>query len=264
MTELPPRDLPTVQSPLLAAVAGVKHAFFTRQGGVSTGLYSSFNVGRGSGDEPADVAENRARAAAWFGAAPEDLNTCFQIHSTITIVADGSWGDVRPEGDAVVSKTPGVVCGALHADCAPVLIVDPVARIVAAAHAGWRGALDGVVQSAVDQMVVLGGDPSRMVAAVGPCIGPQSYEVGLEFLRRFEDDCPGSKRFFTPGATEDKRMFDLPAFVLDRLDTAGIERREWVGRDTRAEPDLFFSNRRAVLSGESDYGRLLSAIALEA
>jgi YfiH family protein len=257
-------ELPTVQSPLLAAVAGVRHAFFTRQGGVSTGLYSSLNVGRGSRDEPADVGENRARAAAWFGAAPEELNTCFQIHSTIAIVADGSWGDVRPEGDAVVSKTPGVVCGALHADCAPVLIVDPAARIVAAAHAGWRGALDGIVQAAVDRMVELGGEPSRMIAAVGPCIGPASYEVGLEFLHRFEDDCPGSKRFFAPGVSDDKRMFDLPAFVLDRLDTAGIQQREWVGRDTRAEPDLFFSNRRAVLEGESDYGRLLSAITLEA
>jgi YfiH family protein len=257
-------DLPTVQSPLLSAVAGIRHAFFTRQGGVSTGLYASLNVGRGSGDEAADVAENRARAAAWFGAAVEDLNTCFQIHSTIAIVADGSWGEVRPEGDAVVTRTPGVVCGALAADCAPVLIADPVARIVAAVHAGWRGALDGVVQAAVDQMVVLGGDPARMVAAVGPCIGPKSYEVGLEFLHRFEADSPGSGRFFSAAEAGDKRMFDLPAFVLDRLETAGVGQREWVGRDTRAEPDLFFSNRRALLNGESDYGRLLSAIALEA
>lgn len=257
-------DLPTIQSPLLSAVAGVRHAFFTRQGGVSTGLYSSLNVGRGSKDEPADVAENRARAAAWFGAGPEELNTCFQIHSTIAIVADGSWGDVRPEGDAVVTRTPGVVCGALAADCAPVLIADPQARIVAAAHAGWRGALGGIVQAAVDQMVALGGDPARMVAAVGPCIGPGSYEVGLEFLRQFEADSPGSGRFFSPAQADDKRMFDLPAFVLDRLDTAGVGQSEWVGRDTRAEPDLFFSNRRAFLNGESDYGRLLSAITIDA
>lgn len=256
--------LPTVHSPLLAAVAGVKHAFFTRQGGASTGLYASLNVGRGSRDEPADVSENRARAAAWFGAEPTELNTCFQIHSTIAIVADGSWGDVRPEGDAVVTRTPGVVCGALHADCAPVLIADPVARIVAAAHAGWRGALNGIIQAAVDSMVELGGEPSRMVAAVGPCISPQRYEVGLEFLQRFEADSPGSGRFFAPGASEDKRLFDLPAFVLDRLDTAGVAQREWVGLCTVADPDRFFSNRRAVLNGESDYGRLLSAIALEA
>jgi len=257
-------DPPTIQSPLLSAAAGVRHAFFTRRGGVSTGLYDSLNLGRGSQDDPADVAENRSRAAAWFGAEAADLNTCFQIHSTIAIVADGSWGDVRPQGDAVVSKTPGVVCGALSADCAPVLIADPDARIVAAAHAGWRGALDGVVQAAVDAMVELGGDPDRMVAAVGPCIGPASYEVGLEFLERFEADSPGSGQFFHPDKTDTKRMFDLPAFVLDRLRTAGIERREWVGHDTCAQAELFFSNRRAVLNGEGDYGRLLSAIALDA
>jgi len=256
-------DLPTIQSPLLAAVPGILHAFFTRQGGVSTGIYDSLNAGRGSKDDPADVIENRSRAARWFGLAPEDLNTCYQIHSTIAITADGSWGDVRPEGDAVVTRTPGVICGALSADCAPVLIVDPEARIVASAHAGWRGALDGVVQAAVDAMVALGGDPERMVAAVGPCIGPDSYEVGVDFLHRFEADCPGSGRFFRPGVSDDKRQFDLPAFVLDRLRTAGIEQREWVGHDTRAEEALFFSNRRAFLNGEGDYGRLLSAIALE-
>lgn len=255
-------ELPSVQSALLAAVPGVRHAFFTRKGGVSTGIYDSLNIGRGSKDEPADVAENRARAAAHFGGEPGDLNTCFQIHSTIAIVADGSWGDARPEGDAIVSKTPGVICGALSADCAPVLIVDPTARIVASAHAGWRGALGGVVQSAVDNMVELGADPANMVAAVGPCIGPASYEVGLDFLERFSADAPGSEQFFSPGKSADKRQFDLPAFVLERLRAAGIEQREWVGHDTCAEENLFFSNRRAVLRGEGDYGRLLSAIML--
>lgn len=262
MTKIP--DLPTLQSPLLSSLPGVRHAFFTRKGGVSTGIYDSLNVGRGSKDDPADVVENRARAAAWFGGAPEDLNTCFQIHSTIAIQADGSWGDARPEGDAVVTRTPGVICGALAADCAPVLLADPEARIVAAAHAGWRGALNGVVQAAVDRMVELGARPDRITGIVGPCIGPKSYEVGLEFLHRFEADCPGSGRFFQPGVSEDKRFFDLPAFVLDRLATAGVERREWVGRDTRAEEEWFFSNRRAVLNNEGDYGRLLSAIMLEA
>lgn len=263
MTKKTP-DLPTIQSPLLSSLPGVKHAFFTRKGGTSTGIYDSLNVGRGSKDDPADVVENRARAAAWFGGDPEDLNTCYQIHSTIAIKADGSWGDVRPQGDAVVTRTPGVICGALAADCAPVLLVDPEARIVAAAHAGWRGALDGVVQAAVDCMVELGARPERMTGVVGPCIGPKSYEVGLEFLHRFEADCPGSGRFFKPGAADDKRFFDLPSFVLDRLETAGVERREWVGRDTRAEEEWFFSNRRAFLNNEGDYGRLLSAISLEA
>lgn len=260
MTALTP--LPVVTSALLSDVAGVRHAFFTRQGGVSTGIYASLNLGRGSQDEPSDVEENRRLAARHFGAEAVDLNTCFQIHSTIAVVADGSWGDARPQGDAVVSKTPGVVCGALSADCAPVLIADPAAGIVAAAHAGWRGALDGVVQSAVDTMVGLGADPANMIAAVGPCIGPRSYEVGLEFLSRFEADAPGSGAFFRPGSAEDKRLFDLPAFVLERLRAAGVERREWVECDTAADEARFYSNRRAFLRGENDYGRLLSAITL--
>ncbi len=257
-----PRALDVVTSGLLSAAPAVRHAFFTRRGGVSTGIYDSLNLGRGSADDAADVDENRRIAAAHFEAQAADLNTCFQIHSTIAVIADGSWGDVRPQGDAVVSKTPGVVCGALSADCAPVLIADAEAGIVAAAHAGWRGALDGVVQAAVDAMVEMGADPARMVAAVGPCIGPASYEVGLEFLERFEADAPGSGRFFSPGKTSDKRMFDLPAFVLERLRTAGVMQREWTGHDTCADEALFFSNRRAVLRGEKDYGRLLSAISL--
>lgn len=255
-------QLPVVASALLSQAAGVRHAFFTRQGGVSTGLYDSLNVGRGSNDDPADVDENRRLTARHFDLEAADLNTCFQIHSTIAVIADGSWGDARPQGDAVVSKTPGVICGALSADCAPVLIADPVAGVVAAAHAGWRGALDGVVQAAVDAMASLGADPANMIAAVGPCIGPQSYEVGLEFLARFEADAPGSGVFFHPAPTDDKRLFDLPAFVLERLRAAGIERREWVGCDTRADEARFYSNRRAVLRGENDYGRLLSAITL--
>jgi YfiH family protein len=255
-------QLPVITSGLLTDLAGVRHAFFTRQGGVSQGLYASLNLGRGSKDDPADVDENRRLAAAHFGAEAADLNTCFQIHSTIAVVADGSWGDVRPQGDAVVSKTPGVVCGALSADCAPVLIADADAGVVAAAHAGWRGALGGVVQAAVDAMTELGADPGRMVAAVGPCIGPASYEVGAEFMETFEADAPGSAPFFQPAANPAKRLFDLPGFVLERLRTAGVERREWTGHDTLTDEALFFSNRRAVLNGEGDYGRLLSAITL--
>ena len=169
-------ELPIVTSPLLER-PGLRHAFFTRQGGASTGLYASLNVGWGSADQPEDVAENRRRCAAHFGVGAEALNTCYQIHSATALTADGPWGEARPEGDAVATATPGVVCGALAADCAPVLIADPEARVVAAAHAGWKGALGGVVEAAVRAMIALGAEPSRMVAAVGPCIGPQSYEV---------------------------------------------------------------------------------------
>ncbi|MBN9318918.1 MAG: polyphenol oxidase family protein [Caulobacterales bacterium] len=254
--------LSPVASPLLAALPGVRHAFFTRNGGVSKGLYDSLNVGRGSQDEGPDVDENRGRCAAFFGVTADDLNTCFQIHSATAIVADGSWGGVRPEGDAVVTRTPGLICGALSADCAPVLIADPVARVVASAHAGWKGALGGVVASAVEAMVDLGASRDRMVAAVGPCIGPDSYEVGVDFLERFEAGSPGAGRFFRPGAADDKRLFDLPGFVLSRLAEAGVERAEWTGQDTCADEANFYSNRRAVKRGETDYGRLLSAIML--
>ena len=251
---------PALTSPLLD-VAGVRHAFFTRQGGVSRGLYESLNVGLGSNDDPEAVLENRRRAAAHLGA--EEIVTAYQVHSATALVADGAWPAGPPQADAVVSATAGVVCGALAADCAPILLCDPQARVVAAAHAGWKGALTGVVEAAVARMVSLGADRNRLRAAVGPCIGPGSYEVGVEFLERFTHFDAAYGRFFTPGPGPDKRMFDLPAFVLARLRAAGVETCEWIGRDTCAEPDLFFSNRRAFKQAEPDYGRLLSAIVLE-
>jgi YfiH family protein len=253
-------ELPVITSPLLA-LPGVRHAFFTRQGGVSQGIYQALNVGLGSRDDPEAVRENRRRAAAHFGA--QDLLTCYQIHSAVAVTARGPWPDGAPEADAVVSATPGVVCGALAADCAPVLLADAEARVVAAAHAGWKGALTGVVEAAVAQMEALGAARARVVAAVGPCIGPRSYEVGLEFLERFTAADPAHAGFFAPGVSPDKRMFDLPGFVLSRLRAAGVATCEWVGRDTCAEGDVFFSNRRAFHRGEPDYGRLLSAIMLE-
>jgi YfiH family protein len=257
-------EAPTLTSPLLAELPGVRHAFFTRQGGVSQGVFASLNTGRGSGDDAADVAENRARAAAALGRRTADLSTCYQIHSAQPVVADRAFGDARPQGDAVVTATPGVLCGALAADCAPVLIADPEARVVAAVHAGWRGALAGVVGAAVREMMLLGAAPQRLIAAVGPCIGPASYEVGLEFLEAFAGADPANARFFAPGAGPQKRLFDLPAFVLSRLAAAGVTRAEWTGHDTYADEVRFFSNRRTVHRGERDYGRLLSAITLEA
>ena len=255
-------DLPVLQSGVLAGLPGVRHAFFTRKGGVSTGLYDSLNVGRGSNDAPDDVLENRRRAAAWFGAGPDALNTCYQIHSATAVAADEPWRGRLPEGDAVVTRQPGIVCGVLSADCAPILFADAEAGVVAAAHAGWQGALNGVVEATVAAMESKGADRSRMVAAVGPCIAQPSYEVGLEYLDRFETARPGSARFFRPGETAEKRLFDLPGFVLDRLAEAGVEQAEWIGRDTCAEPDRFFSNRRAFRQGEPDFGRLMSAIML--
>ena len=254
--------LPVLTSPRLE-LPGIRHAFFTRQGGVSRGLYDSLNVGRGSSDEAMDVAENRRRCAGHFDRPGQALSTCYQIHSATALVAQTGWGDERPQGDAVVTTAAGVVCGALAADCAPILIADPMARVVAAAHAGWKGALGGIAEATVAKMAELGAEPSRMVAVVGPCIGPASYEVGLEFLAAFEAADADHAAFFEPGERDDKRMFDLPAFVLSRLRSAGVTACEWIGADTCADETWFFSNRRAFRRGEADFGRLLSAIVLE-
>jgi YfiH family protein len=256
--------VPILTSPRLAELAGVRHAFFTRQGGVSEGLYASLNVGRGSGDDAVRVAQNRARAAGALGGDADALATAYQIHSARAVVIEAPFEGAPPQADAVVTRAPGLICGALAADCAPVLLADPEARVVAAVHAGWRGALGGVVEAAIAAMVSIGADPARISAAVGPCIGPASYEVGREFLATFVAADPANAAFFAAGATSEKRLFDLPAYVLARLAAAGVTGAEWIGRDTCAEADWFFSNRRAVHRGERDYGRLLSAIALEA
>ena len=253
----------TLTSALLDQVSGLRHAFFTRQGGVSTGVYDSLNVGVGSKDDPVAVQENRARAAAELGVELSHLLTCYQIHSSIVVTAEGSFAQ-RPEADGVVTATPGLACGALSADCAPILFADGEARVVASAHAGWKGAIGGVVAATVEAMVAKGARRDRIVAAVGPCIAQASYEVGEDFMDRFSREAPGSERFFASGQTAKKRQFDLPGFVLQRLSEAGVERAEWIGRDTCADENLFFSNRRTLLKGESDYGRLLSAVVLEA
>ncbi|HZW15396.1 MAG TPA: peptidoglycan editing factor PgeF [Brevundimonas sp.] len=253
--------LESITHPLLDR-AGVRHGFFTRRGGVSTDLYNSLNTGVGSKDNPAAVAENRRRVAEHLGGAPDDLAACYQIHSAVARVAEAGWRGDRPEGDATVTATPGVICAVLTADCAPVLLADAEAGVVGAAHAGWKGALGGIVHSTIAAMVALGGRPGRIVAVVGPCIAQASYEVGADFQDRFEHNDPGSARFFAAGPSPDKRLFDLPGFVLWRLEQAGVGDAAWTGDDTRADPDRFYSNRRAFLNGESDFGRLMSAISL--
>jgi len=255
--------IPALKSALLDEAPGVRHGFFTRRGGVSTGIYASLNVGPGSADDGAAVAENRRRVAAAFGAPNEHLLTCDQVHSSEVFVAEGPWNGVRPAADGVITARAGLICGALSADCAPVLIVDPDARVVAAVHAGWRGALSGVIGSAVRAMLAAGAETPRLVAAVGPCIGPLSYEVGVEFLDRFVAEVPGATRFFADGAAPGKHWFDLPGFVLWRLAEAGVARAEWICQDTFTDDEAFYSNRRALRRGERDYGRLVSAIMLE-
>lgn len=254
-------SLNPITHPLLDK-AGVRHGFFTREGGVSEGIYTGLNAGVGSKDDPAAVAENRRRVAEWMGGGLDDLCGCYQIHSAVARVAEAGWKGERPEGDAVVAAVRGPIASVLTADCAPLLFADAEAGVVGAAHAGWKGALGGIIHSTVAAMEALGARPERMVAVVGPCIAQASYEVGADYQERFAHHDPGSERFFAPGATGDKRLFDLPGFVLWRLEQSGVGDAAWTGDDTRADATRFYSNRRAFLAGEPDFGRLISTISL--
>ncbi|HEX8448971.1 MAG TPA: peptidoglycan editing factor PgeF [Allosphingosinicella sp.] len=245
------------------ALRGVPHAFLGRRGGVSSGVCAGLNVGLGSSDDRASVLENRRRAVA--AVAPRaQLATLHQVHSADSIYVAAPYPDeARPKADAMVADRPGIVLGILTADCAPVLLADREAGVVAAAHAGWKGALGGVVESTVAEMERRGAERGRIAAAVGPCIARKSYEVDESFLRRFVDSDPEHERFFGLGR-EGHYQFDLEGFVLSRLAAAGIERIEALGEDTYSQPDRFFSYRRSTHRGEADYGRQISLIALEA
>lgn len=251
-----------IESPLITSAGIVRHGFFTRAGGVSTGVYAALNCGYGSGDSRELVAENRARCAGGLGVEPQSLVTAYQVHGVAVVEVDAPWRpDEAPRADAMVTKTPGLALGILTADCAPVLMADAVAGIIGAAHAGWRGAKAGVIGALVDAMATLGAKPSRIVACVGPAIGPASYEVGEEFREGFVGDDPRISGFFTdaPGR---RPHFDLPGFVVSRIEAAGIARIDQIAADTCADAARFFSYRRACLQAEGGYGRQLSAIAL--
>jgi YfiH family protein len=243
---------------------GVRHGFFTREGGVSDGLFTSLNVGFGSGDAPEKVAENRARAMAALDLAAERLATCFQVHSPEVVVVDRPWRrEDSPHADAMVTRCRGVALGILTADCVPVLFADPDAAVIGAAHAGWRGALTGVIDATVQAMVRLGAVPQRIRAAVGPCIAQRSYEVGPEFPAPFLAAQPGNDDFFASARREGHFLFDLGGYVERRLGESGIASIQRAPCDTVAEASRFFSYRRTCLEGERDYGRGLSAIVLE-
>jgi len=245
----------------LAATTGVRHGFFTRRGGVSEGLFASLNCGPGSADAPERVRENRARAAAALGARPEALLSGHQVHGRDIRVVDRPWpADERPRVDGLVTARPGVVLGILTADCAPVLFADAAAGVIGAAHAGWRGALGGVLDSTVDAMECLGAHRADMIAAVGPCIGHTSYEVGADFAEPFLAEDASNAMFFAPAARAGHRMFALPGYVVSKLARIGVGSVRAVGADTCAEEADFFSYRRATLRGEPSYGRNLSAI----
>jgi len=253
----------TFESPLLSAVPGLRHAFFSRDGGVSEGIYAGLNGGIGSNDNPEHVAENRRRMAAALDVSSERFLTVFQIHSPDVVVASRAWDmTARPKADAIVTRTEGLAIGVTAADCGPILFADASARVIGAAHAGWKGALTGIVESTVDAMERLGAERANIVAAIGPLIRQKSYEVGPEFVERFVNADAENSLYFLPAARQGHAMFDLAGFIRKRLENAGVLMVDDIGIDTYAD-ERFFSYRRSVHRKEADYGRHVHAIVLE-
>lgn len=238
----------------------IRHGFFTRRGGASSGVFAGLNCGLGSNDQTEIVHINRGRVAEAMGVAPDKLSSARQVHSAIAVAVDGS-EDERPEADALVTATPGVALSVLSADCQPVLFADPGAGVVGAAHAGWRGSLEGVLESTVETMETLGARRENITAVIGPTISQRAYEVGPEFFDRFMDDDPENSRFFA-GGTGDRMQFDLPGYSLNRLRKSGVYQAAWTRHCTYSDPDRFYSFRRATHEGQADYGLLISAIRL--
>ncbi len=250
-----------LQAASLAALPGIRHAFFTRDGGVSDGIYASLNGGPGSGDAPAKVAENRARMAAALGV--DRLLTAYQIHSPDVVTIERPWDPPeRPRADGLVTRTPEIAIGVTTADCGPVLLADAAAGVIGAAHAGWRGAASGVLEATIAAMERCGADRARMVAALGPMIRQPNYEVGPEFVARFRAEDAANEQFFEPAARPGHALFDLPGYIAARLTAAGLSRVEDVGHCTYADAARFFSYRRSTHRNEGDYGRHINAIAL--
>ncbi|MEN8657505.1 peptidoglycan editing factor PgeF [Marivita sp.] len=242
------------------SLSPLRHGFFTRRGGASSGVFAGLNCGAGSSDQSEIVAINRARVADAMDVPDEQLVGVHQVHSAKVEVVDGPLGFAKPQADAMVTKTPGIALGVLTADCQPVLFADHDAGVVGAAHAGWRGALDGVLEATIDAMIALGATRETIKAAIGPSISQRAYEVGPEFLDTFLAEDPQYARFFVNGV-EDKFHFDLPGFGLYKLRSAGVD-AEWTRHCTYSDADRFYSYRRTTHAREADYGRLISVIRL--
>jgi polyphenol oxidase len=249
------------RSTLLDDAKGVAHAFCGRKGGVSSGVFASLNCGPGSGDDLARVAENRTRALKTVSA--RDLVTLYQIHSAEAVIADAPWTrETAPRADGMATNVPGLALGILTADCAPVLFADPDARVIGAAHAGWKGAFGGVIEATVERMLSLGARREKILACVGPSITQENYEVGPEFFDRFVEADADDQEFFDPSGKPGHWRFDLVGYVLKRIANAGVTRDDDLDRCTYALEQDLFSFRRATHRGETDYGRNLSLIAL--
>jgi len=253
--------LEPIEADCLKSLTGIRHGFFTRAGGVSEGIYASLNCGPGSRDAPDNVADNRQRIARHLGATTSDVVTLYQVHSATALPVSGPVAaEDRPKADAVVTATPGLAIGILTADCAPVLFADPDARVVGAAHSGWRGAVGGVLAATVAEMERLGAQRERIRAAIGPCISREAYEVGPEFELEFLKSCSDNTRFFFRNSPNARSHFDLPAFVEEQLKRAGIGRIERQTACTYKNESYFYSYRRSQHREEGDYGRQISAI----
>lgn len=242
-------------------LAPLRHGFFTRRGGASSGIFKGLNCGQGSSDQVEAVRINRARVAQAMQVAPEDLVSLNQVHSPDVVTLDAAPSE-KPKADAMVTATPGIALGILTADCAPILFADAQAGVIGAAHAGWKGAIGGVIEATLTAMEALGAQRDAISAVVGPCISQRNYEVGQDFMEQFIDEDPDFARFFSSGRTPDHAQFDLPGFVLARLRNAGVAQSAWTGHCTYAEPDRFFSYRRATHLQQADYGRLIASISV--
>lgn len=253
--------LQPLQSPHLSTL-GIRHGFFTRAGGVSKGIYRGLNVGLGSSDDREKVEENRRRVTNWLGVAEDRLVTPYQVHSPDVLTVSAPFHGERPKADAVVTATPGLAVGVHTADCGPILFADPRARVIGAAHAGWKGALTGVLENTISAMIAIGAKRNRIVAVLGPSITAANYEVGPEFVERFRGAHDGADKWFSESSRPGHAMFDLNAYTVERLDKAGVG-ASFLGDCTYADEDRFFSYRRTTHRGEGDYGRQVSAIVLE-
>jgi YfiH family protein len=239
----------------------IKHGFFTRTGGVSDGIYAGLNVGIGSNDDPQKVATNRSRVASHFAQKPENLVTPYQIHSPEALVINGPFTGERPKADAVVTKTSGVIAGILTADCGPVLFADANAGVVGAAHAGWQGAVGGILESTIEKMEYLGAKKADIVAVLGPTISQKNYEVGPEFVERLLSLDSENSQWLLPSSKPGHAQFDLPGYIINRLNGIGIA-ASWTGHCTYEDEERFFSYRRTTHRAEPDYGRQISAICI--
>lgn len=257
MTSLSP-----VISDSLDAIHGISHAFFTRQGGVSSGLYEGLNAGLGSRDNPQHVLENRRRMTAHLGVDDAQMASPYQIHSADVVVTNRAWDADRPKADGVVTNRPGLAIGVVTADCGPVLFADAKNGVIGACHAGWKGAVGGVLEATVDTMVTQGADRSKISAVLGPTISQRNYEVGPEFPDEFLFRSSGNSEYFSPSVRQGYWMFDLSGYIVDRLKSTGVN-ASCLHRCTYAEQDNFYSYRRTTHRMEPDYGRQLSAIVLK-